>query len=259
MKKIELGCLGISFILVILLISSLRSNWEKVEVKFDKTDTYRLERNIYSTEITQTFLIYDVNEKHPNGTKIPIETRYYTNNTTHTLNAFGALSIIFLFFNIVNLLKINIKAIGSNLYATLEKISIVFTGIIVLFCIIGTFLAFGLNVQLYIEETTQFSKQELIFVASFVYNGHLPDIKILDPTLNQLILTGGSLQSSATSGFYLMVFCLILSIVYGVLSGLRYREVRSPSSSIDYRFLYSGEDSSFLNDDDPDEFDESGL
>ncbi|KAN0038379.1 hypothetical protein ACTA71_000554 [Dictyostelium dimigraforme] len=226
MKKLDIALLFLSFLMIILLICSLRSEWQKltIDITIDKTklEPIIIKRSLYesSTVVSEGGLSYGYS------------VQWFKDRNCTTVTGLGAITIILLFASIVNLLKTHIKFINSKLYTWFEKV-----GLATILATLFTFIGFLVSLKL--EMLT-------------VIDTHPFANKMISENSESEILLGNEsmlvkIVSTSTTGFQIMVATFVFSTLYSVITVLRYREITSPSSSIDYRFLYSGE-SSFLED-----------
>ncbi|KAN0023913.1 hypothetical protein ACTFIV_008303 [Dictyostelium citrinum] len=227
MKKFDIALLVLSFLMIILLISSLRSEWQKLTIGITigktKQDPEVIKRSLYNSQIilsSNKEFLYEYSVE------------WFKDHNCTTVTGLGAFTIILLFVSIVNLLKTHIKFINSKFYTWFERV-----GLATILASLFTFIAFLVSLKL--EMLT-------------VIDGHHFTNQMISHQSESEILLGNesmlvNLDSTTTTGFQIMVATFVFSMLYSVLTVLRYREITSPSSSIDYRFLYSGE-SSFLED-----------
>ncbi|KAK5579577.1 hypothetical protein RB653_009261 [Dictyostelium firmibasis] len=227
MKKLDIGLLVLSFLMIILIICSLRSEWQKltIDVTLDKNkkEPVIIKRALYDS---QTIISSDKELSYQYSVS------WLKDHNCTTVTGLGAFSIILLFVAIVNLLKTHIKFLNSKFYTWFEKVGLA-TVLVTLF----TFIAFLVSLKLEILTIIDGN----YFTNKMV--SHESDSEILLGNESMLV----NLESTSTTGFHIMVATFVFSALYSVLTVLRFREITSPSSSIDYRFLYSGE-SSFLDD-----------
>ncbi|KAM9995159.1 hypothetical protein ACTFIY_001343 [Dictyostelium cf. discoideum] len=227
MKKFDIALLILSFLMIVLIISSLRSEWQKlsvsVKIGVGETKTVNFKRPLYEGQT-----VLSSNEE----LLYKYTVHWEKDHNCTTVTGLGAFTIILLFISIINLLKTHIKFINSKLYTWFERI-----GLSTIFATLFTFIAFLVSLKLEmftIIDDHHFANKMM---------SHQSESEILVGNESMLV----NLDSTTTTGFQIMVATFVFSTIYSVLTVLRYREITSPSSSIDYRFLYSGE-SSFLED-----------